>query len=227
MKRAALILGLLLALSGAIVGTTHASDSTPTATLRLEALDRQILTRLNATRAARGLRPLVISDELENAATAHTRALIRAGVFQHDSPDGTPFAQRLKHFYSPSGYATWAAGENLLYDTADIDAAAAIRAWLDSPPHRHNMLDPAWREVGISSGHASSAGGTFRGQPTWVITMDFGARTGRPKVVTKSPVSLKTAAAVNAAPAKRRKVVAKPPVQIQRVLPVPSSTASF
>ncbi len=152
------MLGLLLALSGAIAGTARASDATPATTERLQALDGQILTRLNATRAAHGLRPLVVSDGLENAAVTHSRDLIQAGVFQHDSPDGTSFVQRLKHFYSPSGYSSWTAGENILYNTADIDADTAIRAWLDSPPHRENMLNPDWREVGIGSVHASTAG---------------------------------------------------------------------
>ncbi len=192
------MLVLLLALSGAIGGAAQATDATPATpatTQRLQTLDAQILTRLNATRAAHGLRALVVSDELENAARAHSRALIRAGVFQHDSPDGTSFAQRLKHFYSPAGFTRWAAGENLLYNTADVDAKAAIRAWLGSPPHRENMLDPEWREVGIASIHASSAGGTFAGEPTWVITVDFGARIGGPKTATTAPVSLKTVAA--------------------------------
>ena len=189
------MLGLLLALSGAVAGTARASDATPATTERLQALDGQILTRLNATRAAHGLRPLVVSDGLENAAVAHSRDLIQAGVFQHDSPDGTSFVQRLKHFYSPSGYSSWTAGENILYNTADIDADTAIQAWLDSPPHRENMLNPDWREVGIGSVHASTAGGTFGGEPTWVITMDFGARTGGAKAAAKAPVSVKVVAA--------------------------------
>ena len=198
------MLGLLLALSGAIAGTAHASDATPATTERLQALDGQILTRLNATRAAHGLRPLVVSDALENAAVTHSRELIQAGVFQHDSPDGTSFVQRLKHFYSPSGYSSWTAGENLLYNTADIDAETAIRAWLDSPPHRENMLNPDWREVGIGSVHASTAGGTFGGAPTWVITMDFGARTGGTKAATKAPASVKAVAAKKKATAKKK-----------------------
>ena len=83
------------------------------------------------------------------------------------------------------------AGENILYNTADIDADNAIQAWLDSPPHRENMLNPDWREVGIGSVHASTAGGTFGGEPTWVITMDFGTRTGGSTAAAKAPVSLK------------------------------------
>ena len=184
MKRAIVMLVLLVALGGAIVGAAQATASTPATTERLQTLDAQILTRVNATRAARGLRPLVVSRDLESAAVAHSRALIQAGVFQHDSPDGTSFAQRLKRFYSPAGYANWTAGENLLYNTASIDAATAIQAWLDSPPHRENLLNPTWREIGIGSIHAAAAGGTFGGEPTWVITMDFGARTGGPKAKT-------------------------------------------
>ena len=179
------MLGLLLALSGAVGGTASAADATPASTERLQALDVQILARLNATRTAHGLRPLVVSGQLENAAVAHSRDLLQAGVFQHDSPDGTSFVQRLKRFYSPSGYSSWTAGENILYNTGDIDADTAIQAWLDSPPHRRNMLDPEWREVGIGSVHASTAGGTFGGGPAWVITMDFGARTGGAKAATK------------------------------------------
>ena len=198
------MLGLLLALSGAIAGTAHASDATPATTERLKALDSQILTRLNATRAAHGLRPLVVSGALENAAVSHSRELIQAGVFQHDSPDGTSFVQRLKHFYSPSGYSSWTAGENILYNTADIDADTAIRAWLDSPPHRENMLNPEWREVGIGSVHASTAGGTYGGAPTWVITMDFGARTGGAKAAAKAPVSVRAVAAKKKATAKKK-----------------------
>jgi len=255
MKRSIVMLGLLLALCGAIAGTAAATDATPAtaaATERLQTLDAQILTRLNATRAAHGLRPLVVSDELENAAVAHSRDLIRAGVFQHDSPDGTSFVQRLKHFYSPAGFSSWTAGENLLFNTADIDADTAIQAWLDSPPHRENMLDPEWREVGIGSIHASTASGTYGGEPTWVITMDFGARIGGQKAVTRAPMSLRTItahtkvtakttkatkpaekaakkhAAVHAAkPAAKPKAKPKKPAETERVLPVPGSSAPF
>ena len=225
------MLGLLLALSGAVAGTAHASDATPATTERLQALDGQILTRLNATRAAHGLRPLVISGALENAAVTHSRELIQAGVFQHDSPDGTSFVQRLKHFYSPSGYSSWTAGENLLYNTADIDAETAIRAWLDSPPHRENMLNPDWREVGIGSVHASTAGGTFGGAPTWVITMDFGARTGGTKAATKAPASVKAVAAKKKATAKKKAKkhaavhATKPKAKAKPTAPAPDPSA--
>ena len=49
------MLGLLLALSGAVGGTASAADATPASTERLQALEVQILARLNATRTAHGV----------------------------------------------------------------------------------------------------------------------------------------------------------------------------
>jgi uncharacterized protein YkwD len=178
MKRVIAMLGLMLALTGAFAGAARAADATPASVERMQALDGAILSELNATRAAHGLRPLTVSPQLEEAAVAHSREMLDGGFFAHDSPGGASFVQRLKRFYTASGYSSWSAGENLIYCSAEMDANQAIQVWLDSPPHRQNMLDPTWREVGIGSLHAASAGGTFGGDPTWVITMDFGTRSG-------------------------------------------------
>lgn len=187
---------MLLALVAAFAGQARASDAAPAASERLQALDRAILIGLNETRAQHGLRPLVLSRALESAAVFHSRSMLQGGFFAHESQDGSSFVLRLKRFYRPAGYASWSAGENLLYDTGALDAQSAIVAWLASPEHRRNMLDPAWREVGIAAMHASAAGGTFGGQPTWVVTMDFGTRTGGPRAVSKpKPKPTRTLAA--------------------------------
>jgi uncharacterized protein YkwD len=177
-KRSALLFVLVIASIGLVPGASTAADASPSSVVRLKELDQAILDGLNAARASHGLRRLVLSDSLQRAAAAHSQSMLQAGYFAHESKNGSSFVARVKRYYSPSGYTTWSAGENLLYNTADVDATAAIEAWLASPPHRENMLDPRWREVGIASLHADSAGGTFGGGPTWVITMDFGARSG-------------------------------------------------
>ena len=94
---------------------------------------------------------------------------------------------RLKGFYRRAGFDTWAVGENLFYSTGDDHADAVIAAWLASPGHRENMLAPSWREVGIGSLRARAAGGLFGGNPTWVITVDFGARSGKVATTAKAP----------------------------------------
>ena len=176
MKRAAVLIALLVAVTGLVSGSTTASGAASAPAVRLQALNSDILTNLNVTRISKKLRPLVLSDDLERAASAHSRSMLNGGFFQHESKDGSPFSVRVKHYYVAAGFDSWSAGENLLYSTSEISASAAIRAWLNSPMHRANMLNPAWREVGIGAFYASAAGGTFAGEATWVITMDFGMR---------------------------------------------------
>ena len=178
MKRATVLFALLLAFSGLIAGQAGATGTAPAATERLQALEQGILSQLNAARVARGLRPLTLSNDLQSAAVSHSRSMLTNGFFEHDSRDGTSFFERVKRFYRAAGYDGWSVGENLLYNTAEMDASTAIEAWLDSPAHKKNMLAPGWRHVGIGALYASAAGGPFGGEPTWVITMDFGARSG-------------------------------------------------
>jgi len=55
-------------------------------------------------------------------------------------------------------------------------AAQALRLWLASPPHRANLLDPHWRELGLSAVHSTGAPGVYHGMPATIVTADFGAR---------------------------------------------------
>jgi uncharacterized protein YkwD len=216
MKRATVLLALLCAVLSPVAMPAGAMRSTPAATERLQAIEQSILTRLNATRVEHGLRPLVLSDGLQSAAVAHSRSMLDDGYFQHESKDGSPFFVRVKRFYQAAGYERWSVGENLLYSTASLDASKAIDAWLESPGHRRNMLTPGWREVGVSALHSSAAGGTFGGGPAWVVTMDFGLRTGvKPEPVDESVQRTLQAAAIKPRAKKRA------PQSVQRILPLP------
>lgn len=178
MKRALVLITLVLAVTGSIAGRAGAAVTAPAAAERLQMLEEDILIRLNAIRSSHGLRPLALSDELRRAAGSHSRLMLADGFFAHQSSDGSPFFVRVKRYYAAAGFDQWSTGENLLYATGEVSAATAINAWLHSPSHRKNMLSPTWREVGIGALHASSAGGIFGGAPTAVITMDFGTRSG-------------------------------------------------
>ena len=185
MKRA-LLLVVLVGLASSLVGAAAAVTTPAAATDRLPTLDQRVLAALNETRVKQGLRPLLVSEDLRSAAVAHSRAMLTSGFFAHDSRGGVSFTTRLKGFYRRAGFDTWAVGENLLYSTGTIDAKDAVAAWLASPEHRENMLAPSWREVGIGSVHSAAAAGQFGGNPTWVITVDFGARSGKAATRTSS-----------------------------------------
>jgi uncharacterized protein YkwD len=161
-----------------VVGTAGARTSAtraPTVTQRVD-LNRTILVEVNRVRHVRGLRPLQASTPLETAALHHSRAMALDGFFRHSSSDGGPFWRRLKYYYPASGYHSWHVGENLLWMSPDIDAKKAVSMWLNSPEHRKIMLDPDFRELGLSAVHANAAQGDFHGLDVTIVTADFGSR---------------------------------------------------
>jgi uncharacterized protein YkwD len=218
MKRAIVTLVALVALAGAVVGQAGAANAAPASTERLQSLDQALLDSVNSVRTANGLRRLTLDPGLVDAAVDHSRSMLESGYFEHESADGSSFVARVKRYYSPVGYASWSAGENLLYSTEAVDAKIAMEAWLASPGHRENLLDPDWRDIGIGSLHAASAGGTFGGDPVWIITMDFGARFGTPGKIpaTTRDVKTKTKAKTKSKKAKGQ-AKGKPKVVVENI----------
>ena len=157
MKRAPLFLAFLLVLDRAPRRRRERRTLLAAAPTGSPSLEQGVLSRLNTVRASKGLRPLVLSNELGEAALAHSRSMLAGGFFAHESRDGSPFFVRVKRYYPAAGFHRWSAGENLLFSTGKLSDASVISAWLNSPPHRENMLAPNWREVGIAALHASSA----------------------------------------------------------------------
>lgn len=144
-------------------------------TTLLSSLEAGIVSRINAQRGARGLRPLRISRGLTAAAKYHCRQMGLLGFFEHESRNGAPFWRRIQRFY-PAGRGYWSVGENILWESPDTSASSAVREWMHSPPHRQNILSREWREVGVAAIHFESAPGAFGGRPVTIVTADFGVR---------------------------------------------------
>ena len=171
-------LAVVFALALLSVGAAGANAvGTPVRTMTsVNQLESQVLGELNAVRQSHGLKPLRLSRPLSAAADAHSRAMGKFGFFTHESRDGSEFWSRVKRWYGPGGYRSWAVGENLLWSSGRLDAGRAIKLWMDSPGHRKNMLSSSWREVGLSAVAVSSAPGVFGGRDVVIITSDFGVR---------------------------------------------------
>ena len=160
----AVFVAAVLAAAPAFGETTRAAEKRP-------ALAAGVLTELNRVRVNHHLVPLAVNNGLAAAARQHSEEMVQQGYFRHASLDGSTFATRIERFYGNGSV-----GENLLWSAPDIGATRALRLWMASPEHRAAILDPLWREIGISAVHASSAPGMYRGLPVTVITTDFGAR---------------------------------------------------
>jgi uncharacterized protein YkwD len=178
-SRTMLLLLLAVALLGPAAADASAGPDTSTGrspASRFDSLERGVVAQINEVRRQHGLPPLRASRSLSEAANAHSEAMARAGFFSHSSSDGTAFWKRVQRFYRAKGFGVWSVGENLLWASPTVDPEQAVQMWLDSPPHRRNMLTAAWREVGLAAVSVHTAPGVFSGMPVTIITADFGVR---------------------------------------------------
>ena len=146
-----------------VAGARRAGWATPLRRfIRSPAVDPAVteVTRLvNLARADAGCRALRPDARLAAAARLHSEDMARRGYFSHTSLDGrTPWDRMRAQGYSDG------AGENIAagYGTP----AAVMRAWLDSPGHRANILDCSSVALGVGIGTGGPYG-TY-----W--TQDFG-----------------------------------------------------
>lgn len=156
------VVALALAGSVALPAAAHGASPAKSATAACAAAQTDVVAEtiakaasatlclLNRERSARDLRPLKLDRRLGAAALAHSRDMVRRGYFEHDSPDGrTPFQRMLATRYVPKG-ASWTLGENIGWGTLTLaQPAALVKAWMKSPGHRANVLNPQFKQIGI------------------------------------------------------------------------------
>ena len=158
----------LLATGGAAAGTRSHSVLT---SLELGTLDQ-----INAIRERHGLDPLRFSRGLFASANLHCEQMVEGGYFGHQGLHGSSFDRRLDRFYPQAGHIYYQVGENLLWSSGHESSAAMVRAWMRSPPHRENLLDPEWTQIGVATLAVPSAPGVYSGRQVTVVTVDFGVR---------------------------------------------------
>jgi uncharacterized protein YkwD len=141
-----------------------------------KALETGLVRAINSIRSEHGLKPLAFSAKLAAAAAQHTREMGTKGYFEHESYDSSEFWKRIERWYPSRAWRSWSVGENLLSSSPDVTVSDGLETWMDSPPHRANLLSRSWREIGLSAIHFESAPGEFEDGPVTLVTADFGAR---------------------------------------------------
>lgn len=118
----------------------------------------------NQEREALGFNALTENPKLNEAAYQKAQDMLRNDYFSHQSPDGlTPW-----YWFKQADYVYRAAGENLAIGF--LDSEEVVRAWLESPSHRSNLLNPGFKEMGIAV-----LTGDFNGKETTVVVQHFGS----------------------------------------------------
>ncbi len=101
-------------------------------------------------RSSSGLAALTPDSTLERAAVRQAGYMAASGRMEHTALRGKDFASRIK----ADGIAAPAA-ENLAHGRFDV--AGVVDIWMNSPPHRRNMLDGRFTKFGL--GHAQGRDG--------------------------------------------------------------------
>ena len=111
-----LAIGVLAPTAGA--AQRRAEPVTPTAP------EREIVQRINAARAAKGLPAVQLVDGLGRSARAHSKAMLDADVFSHDSPNGEAFDRRIRRFQQVARQL----GETIAWGSGSYGTPAASSA---------------------------------------------------------------------------------------------------
>lgn len=123
----------------------------------------KIIEDTNLERQKIGLQPLVYNSTLSEAAKLKAQNMFTENYWAHFSPTGKdPWS-----FMAGAGYKFSYAGENLARNFYSADDM--VKAWMTSPSHRDNILNPKYQDIGIAVEE-----GVLQGQKTTLVVQMFG-----------------------------------------------------
>jgi uncharacterized protein YkwD len=132
-KKVALIATLLILFAGA-----NARAQTPRGTA-----EQVLFDAANHERAAQKLHPLRWDNLLAHAASQHAQRMAQQNILSHQLPGEEDFKARALR----AGARFSSLAENI---AEGLDAPAIHEMWMNSPPHRENLLDPKLDSIGIA-----------------------------------------------------------------------------
>ena len=120
--------------------------------------EQGVLDFVNSERKASGCPALTVSPALQIAARRQSEGMATRDYFSHTDPDGNDPTDRAE----AAGYSGTLIGENIAIGqaTAQIVMYTPNSGWINSPPHRANILNCKYTETGI--GYALDADDQFK-----------------------------------------------------------------
>jgi hypothetical protein len=126
-----------------------------------------VIQLVNKERLAAGISALSENSQLSKAAQDKVEDMIKNDYFAHTSPKGiSPW-----YWFEKNGYDYKYAGENLAINFTNAESQE--KAWMASPSHRKNILNPNYREIGVAV-----ASGRVDGETSIITVQLFGALSG-------------------------------------------------
>lgn len=138
----------------------------------------EVISLANKDRVEQKLEILAENSTLSKAAMDKASDMIKNNYFAHTSPKGiSPW-----YWFEKNDYDYQFAGENLAIGFSDSKEEES--AWMKSPTHRKNILNPNYKEIGVAI-----AQGKINDSNTTVVVQLFGAR-AKALTTPESPATL-------------------------------------
>jgi hypothetical protein len=183
---------ILIAIVGWLIFPVFAQDN----------VTNQVLIAVNQERQRISIAPLVMNPQLVEAAQNHSNDMAANATLTHIGSDGSQFWERIQR----AGYNLSTGAENVLA-RRDTNPDSIFQQWFDSTPHRANMLNADYVEVGIAYARSTL--------DDYYVTMVLAARPG---IVAPQPAI----AIITASPTLTATSI--PPTPIPSVTPIPTRT---
>jgi uncharacterized protein YkwD len=122
---------------------TSSETSVPTTSEEPQAQSEvQVVDLVNGVRADSGCQPLKVDPKLAQAAQEHSTDMAERNYFDHTTPEGLTFADRIVN----AGYPTPGA-ENIAVGQQNADEV--MQGWMNSDGHRANILNCDLHTIGV------------------------------------------------------------------------------
>src|SRR3990167_10202351 len=106
--------------------------------------EKQMLDLVNKERISRGFKTLIWNETLGKVGRNHSKDMFERGYFSHYSPEGKDVGDRLNYV----GIEYLIVGENLALAP---NVQRAHTGLMNSQGHRRNIIDPAFKKIGIGT----------------------------------------------------------------------------
>jgi uncharacterized protein YkwD len=142
------LLALLVALTATLTFSAAPASAATRSQIRastgtgvqLNAVESRLVMRINAARKARGIAPLTVAAGFTDVARRWSAVQLKSNTMKHN-PN---YAAQLQ----ASGGTGWRSlAENVGYCNSDADRL--FDAYMNSPHHKANILNPAFRYIGM------------------------------------------------------------------------------
>ncbi|MEP0916314.1 CAP domain-containing protein [Leptolyngbya sp. DQ-M1] len=107
------------------------------------AFEQQVFDLTNQQRMQQGLPPLTLNLTLNDVAEKHSQDMATRNYFSHQGLDGSQPWDRMR----TGGYSYSRAAENIAF--GQPTPQDVVTAWMNSPGHRQNILNPNLKELGV------------------------------------------------------------------------------